>query len=79
MTLYKTMAGAMLASTLFAGAALAQTELTMWYHGAGNETEMVLVNEMLAEFNASQSDWKVVITTFPQGAYNDAVVAGALA
>ncbi len=79
MTLHKTIAGAMLASTLFAGAALAQTELTMWYHGAGNETEMVLVNEMLAEFNASQSDWKVVITTFPQGAYNDSIVAGALA
>ncbi len=79
MTLFKTMAGAMLASTLFAGAALAQTELTMWYHGAGSESEMALVNGMLDEFNASQSDWKVVITTFPQIAYNDSVVAGALA
>ncbi|MCX7300614.1 MAG: extracellular solute-binding protein [Rhodobacterales bacterium] len=74
-----TLAGAMLASTLFAGSALAQTELTMWYHGAGSESEMALVNAMLDEFNASQSDWKVVITTFPQIAYNDSVVAAALA
>ncbi len=51
----------------------------MWYHGAGNDNEMKLVNEMLDEFNASQSDWKVVITAFPQGAYNDSVVAAALA
>ena len=79
MKMLKTMAGALLASSLFAGAALAQTELTMWYHGAGNDTEMQLVNEMLDEFNASQSDWKVVITAFPQGAYNDSIVAGALA
>ncbi len=76
---FNTLAGAMLASTLFAGAALAQTELTMWYHGAGNDNEMKLVNEMLDEFNASQPDWKVVITAFPQAAYNDSVVAGALA
>lgn len=76
---HNTAAGALLASTLFAGAAFAQTELTMWYHGAGNASEMVLVHEMLDEFNASQTDWKVVITTFPQGAYNDSIVAGALA
>jgi multiple sugar transport system substrate-binding protein len=76
---FNALAGVMLASTFHAGAAVAQTELTMWYHGAGNESEMQLVHEMLDEFNASQSDWKVVITAFPQGAYNDAVVAAALA
>ncbi len=79
MTLYKTMAGAMLTSTLFAGAALAQTELTMWYHGAGNEVEAKIINQIIADFNASQSDWKVEMQSFPQIAYNDSVVAGALA
>jgi multiple sugar transport system substrate-binding protein len=70
---------ALLASLLTSTAAFAATELSMWYHGAGNDTEMKLVNEMLSEFNASQSDWKVVINAFPQAAYNDSVVAGALA
>jgi multiple sugar transport system substrate-binding protein len=76
---FNTFAGAVLATSIFASTAIAQTELSMWYHGAGNETEMKLINELLDEFNASQSDWKVVIQTFPQAAYNDSVVAGALA
>jgi multiple sugar transport system substrate-binding protein len=76
---FNTLAGALIASSLFAGASVAQTELSMWYHGAGNESEMALINGMLDEFNASQSDWKVVIQAFPQIAYNDSVVAGALA
>ena len=76
---FNTMAGALLASSLFAGAAFAQTELTMWNHGAGKEDEMKLFNELIDGFNASQSDWKVVMQAFPQGTYNDSVVAGALA
>ncbi len=76
---FNTLAGALIASSLYAGAAVAQTELSMWYHGAGSESEMALINGMLDEFNASQSDWKVVIQSFPQIAYNDSVVAGALA
>ncbi|MEM1361989.1 MAG: extracellular solute-binding protein [Pseudomonadota bacterium] len=63
-----------------AGTAYAQTELSLWYHGAGSaNAEEALVNELVEEFNASQSDWKVVIETFPQLAYNDAVGAAALA
>ncbi len=63
-----------------AGAASAQTELSLWYHGAGSaNAEEALVNQLVEEFNASQSDWKVVIETFPQLAYNDAVGAAALA
>ncbi|MEN0002358.1 MAG: extracellular solute-binding protein [Pseudomonadota bacterium] len=62
------------------GTAAAQTELSLWYHGAGSaNAEEALVNQMVEEFNASQSDWKVVIETFPQLAYNDAVGAAALA
>lgn len=64
----------------FASVASAETELSLWYHGAGSaNAEEALVNQLVEEFNASQSDWKVVIETFPQLAYNDAVGAAALA
>ena len=69
--------GLLLAS--FSSAAMAQTTLSMWYHGAGNETEAPVINRIVDEFNASQPDWKVELQSFPTGAYNDAVVAGALA
>lgn len=69
-----------LASALGIGSAFAQTELSLWYHGAGSaNAEEALVNQLVEEFNASQSDWKVTIETFPQLAYNDAVGAAALA
>lgn len=71
--------GAMALSTAMASAAFAQTTLTMWYHGAGSDVEMKLVNQVISDFNASQSDWKVEMQSFPQAAYNDSVVAGALA
>jgi multiple sugar transport system substrate-binding protein len=63
----------------WASAAQAQTTLSMWYHGAGNEVELKLINEVITDFNASQTDWKVELQSFPQAAYNDSVVAGALA
>lgn len=63
----------------WASVAEAQQTLTMWYHGAGNEVELKLINEVIADFNGSQSDWKVELQSFPQAAYNDSVVAGALA
>jgi len=59
--------------------AVAQTELTLWYHGAGNDTESRLVNQVIEDFNASQSEWQVVLGTFPQESYNESVVAAALA
>jgi multiple sugar transport system substrate-binding protein len=66
-------------AALTATGALAQTELSLWYHGAGNEVESALINQIITDFNASQTDWKVSVESFPQGAYNDAVVAAALA
>ncbi|MBA4326142.1 MAG: sugar-binding protein [Rhodobacter sp.] len=60
-------------------AAQAQQALSMWYHGAGNEVESRIINQIIADFNASQTDWKVELQSFPQAAYNDSVVAGALA
>ena len=62
-----------------AGPASAQTDLTMWYHGAGNEVESNLINQLVEDFNASQSDWSVSLESFPQGSYNDSVIASALA
>ena len=73
---------ALLAGTIFIGlahGASAETALKMWYHGAGNEVESKLINQIVADFNASQDDWSVSLESFPQGAYNDSVVAAALA
>lgn len=72
-------AGAIAATVGFAGAAVAQTELALWYHGAGNETESAVINQIVTDFNGSQSDWAVAIESFPQESYNDSVVAAALA
>lgn len=67
-------------ATMLAGAASAQTQLSLWYHGAGaTNAEADLVDQLVAEFNASQSDYEVVMESFPQLAYNDAVGAAALA
>ena len=63
----------------WASVAQAQETLTMWYHGAGNEAESTIVNKIITDFNGSQADWKVELQSFPQAAYNDSVVAGALA
>jgi multiple sugar transport system substrate-binding protein len=76
---FKLTAGALLASTVLAGSASAATELAMWYHGAGNEVESGIINQIIADFNASQSDYTIELESFPQGAYNDAVQAAALA
>ncbi len=73
------LAGATLAAVLFGSAAQAQQTLSMWYHGAGNEGEAKVLNQIITDFNASQADWKVELQSFPQAAYNDSVVAGALA
>ena len=73
------MASAVIASAGLAGGAVAQTELSLWYHGAGNQVEGDIVNQIISDFNGSQSDWSVNIEEFPQIAYNDAVVAAALA
>lgn len=63
----------------WASAASATETLTMWYHGAGNEVESKIINQIIADFNGSQTDWAVELQSFPQAAYNDSVTAGALA
>lgn len=79
MNLTKNILGALAASTMLAGAASAQSKLTMWSHAAGNDVEINVLNQIIADFNASQDAFEVVFETFPQGSYNDSVVAAALA
>ena len=70
---------ALLVGTMLTGSAFAATDLSMWYHGAGNEEESAVINQIVDDFNASQDDWNVVIESFPQTSYNDSVTAAALA
>ncbi len=72
-------AGALFASALQAPAALAATELSMWYHGAGNEKEKAQLTAVINDYNSSQSDYTVVIKDFPQDSYNESITAAALA
>ncbi|HRF49945.1 MAG TPA: extracellular solute-binding protein [Anaerolineales bacterium] len=55
------------------------TVLTMWYHGAGNDVERTILTQIIDDFNASQTQWRVERQDFPQESYNESVVAGALA
>ena len=75
----KSLGAVLAATTLLAGPVTAETEISMWYHGAGNEVESNIINQIIADFNAAQSDYKVVIESFPQESYNDSVEAAALA
>lgn len=54
-----------------------RTTLTMWTHSAGNPAELEVYEKIISDFNASQDDYEVVHESFPQGAYNDAIVAAA--
>ena len=70
--------GVLALTTTLAGPALAATELSMWYHGAGGDSaERDTFARIIKEFNESQSDWEVKLQAFPQIAYNDAITAAA--
>lgn len=79
MNLARIVAAALLGSTGLAGIAQAQTEVSMWYHGAGNRGEAETLDRIVTDFNAAQDDWEVVVASFPQDSYNDSVIAAALA
>lgn len=64
---------------VFGGAVSAQEELSLWYHGAGNEVERTILMGIIEDFNASQSDYVVTLEEFPQASYNESIVAAALA
>lgn len=79
MKLGMTFGAALVASTSLATIAAAQTDLSMWYHGAGGEVEGAIIRGIVDDFNASQGDYKVALESFPQESYNDSIVAAALA
>ena len=70
------MASALL--VMASGIVSAQETLSLWYHGAGNEVEREILVGIIDDFNASQSDYVVELEEFPQGAYNESIVAAAL-
>lgn len=53
--------------------------LTLWTHNGGNDAELAADQQIVDDFNASQSDYEVRLESFPQASYNDAVVAAASA
>ncbi|CAG6394718.1 extracellular solute-binding protein [Streptomyces cocklensis] len=53
--------------------------ITLWTHNAGNAGEYKVVQQIVKDFNAGQSTYKVKIQAFPQQSYNDSVVAAASA
>ncbi|GAB3890598.1 ABC transporter substrate-binding protein [Kibdelosporangium lantanae] len=55
------------------------SEITMWTHSAGNPGELAVYQRIISEFNASQTQYRIVQQNFPQGSYNDAVTAAATA
>ena len=79
MKIKTTLIGALVATSGWASIAAAQTDLSMWYHGAGGEVEGAIIRQIVDDFNASQSDWNVTLESFPQESYNDSIVAAALA
>ncbi|MGO2510578.1 ABC transporter substrate-binding protein [Marinomonas polaris] len=73
------LSASVLGSAFVSTSAFAKTDLSLWYHGAGNKVEAKVINQIVNDFNSSQDDWNVVLESFPQGSYNDSVVAAALA
>lgn len=52
-------------------------ELTMWTHNAGNKAELAAIESIVADYNKSQTKYKVKVQAFPQDSYNQSVVAAA--
>lgn len=63
----------------FSGLVAAQEELSLWYHGAGNDVERSILIGIIEDFNASQMEYVVALEEFPQESYNSSIVAAALA
>lgn len=53
--------------------------LSMWTHNAGNTTELDAIQQIVSDYNASQTKYKVEVQAFPQDSYNQSVVAAASA
>jgi multiple sugar transport system substrate-binding protein len=83
----RSMLAAGLAAGVLAGAAACGSDsgggtdgsLTLWTHNAGNPEELAVVEQIAADWNAAHPNKKITVQSFPQAAYNDAVVAAATA
>ncbi|MDO5736404.1 MAG: sugar ABC transporter substrate-binding protein [Propionibacteriaceae bacterium] len=53
--------------------------LSMWTHNAGNTDELNAIEQVVSDYNASQTKYKVELQAFPQDSYNQSVVAAASA
>lgn len=53
--------------------------LTLWSHSAGNPNEIAVVEQMIADYNAMQDQYTVILESFPQASYNDSVAAASIA
>lgn len=53
--------------------------LGLWTHSAGNPNELAVIEQWVADFNASQETYEVVIESFPQASYNDSIAAASVA
>ncbi len=74
----KALGTSMAVMTMLAAPVSAATDVRLWYHGAGNDTELKIVTRIIHDFNQTQSDYNVVLESFPQESYNDSVEAAAL-
>jgi multiple sugar transport system substrate-binding protein len=54
-------------------------QVSLWSHSAGNPDEIAVVNQMIDDFNAQSDTYQVVLESFPQAAYNEAVAAASVA
>ncbi|HKT58049.1 MAG TPA: sugar ABC transporter substrate-binding protein [Microbacterium sp.] len=51
--------------------------LVLWTHNAGNKSELAADQQIVADFNKSQKQYKVTVQAFPQDSYNQSVTAAA--
>lgn len=51
--------------------------IDLWTHAGGNDAELAVIDTIVEDFNASQDEYTVEVQSFPQDAYNAAVVAAA--
>ena len=79
MTLTTTALVAALAVPAVAAAQDGPIELSMFYHGEGNDEEKSVLEQINADFNASQDEFVISLQSFPQENYNESIVGAALA
>ena len=54
-------------------------QMTLWTHNAGNKAELAAIEQIVDDYNKSQSKNKIKVQAFPQDSYNDSVAAAASA